>query len=356
MIVLAKKYERLLVPTMLVGGFAIDVLTFRYVEVKTVFMFLVAYAILAGAAIVLVHNVGVYKAALESRWIRFVRGVSPSVLQFSLGALLSSSLVFYWFSGAISASWPLIFLIAGLAVGNETFRNYYLRPIVQIPIYFFTLFSLFALALPFIFNTIAPWLFYSGGCFSLFAMLFFIRAFSKINNVKIHQRKYLVWSVLSIFVVMNALYYFNFIPPIPLSIREAGAYHRVSRVGGNYILSSEKESFVERVLPGQTLHIDGSDRVYVFTSIFAPSDLDTRIYHRWKFYDEEAGEWIERGLFSYSLFGGRQDGYRGFSYKTVSRGKWRVEIETSTGQTLGRVRFDVVEIDDETEFVDVTTR
>jgi hypothetical protein len=45
-----------------------------------------------------------------------------------------------------------------------------------------------------------------------------------------------------------------------------------------------------------------------------------------------------------NIVGGRQDGYRWYTYKTGPRpGQWRVNIETSDGRSIGRVRFAVEE-------------
>jgi len=351
---LYKKYERFLVPAFLLGGFVVDIITFRYVDIKTVFTVLIAYSIIAGCAMLFLHNRGAYQLALKNKFIRYVRLLAPLALQFTFGALLSASLIFYWFSGALSVSWPIIILVAALAIGNEAFRDYYLRPIVQIPIYYFAIFSLSSLILPFVLNSIEPWIFYASGILSMVIIVFYLRVFVKINNVKEHQVKYLTGSVLTIFIAINALYAFNIIPPIPLSIRDAGVYHNVARAGGEYVLEAEQESILQKLMPGQRVHIDETGSIFMFTSIFAPADLNTRIYHQWEMFETGSRTWIEKGNPSYRLFGGRQEGYRGYSFQTVIPGRWRVNVETPKGQTLGRVKFRVVDSDEELEFVELT--
>ena len=351
---LYKKYERYLVPAFLLGGFVVDILTFKYVEVRTVFTVLVVYSVIAGCAMLFLHNRGAFQLALRNKVIHYVRLLAPLVLQFTFGALLSASLIFYWYSGALSVSWPIIILVAALAIGNEAFRDYYLRPIVQIPIFYFAIFSLSSLILPFVLNSIDPWIFYASGILSMVIIVFYLKLFVRINNVKEHQVKYLTGSVLAIFVVINALYAFNIIPPIPLSIRDAGVYHGVTRSGGEYVLEAEIESIFERITPGQRIHVDESDSISVFTSIFAPADLNTRISHRWERFEPASREWVEKGSPSYSLVGGRQEGYRGYSFQIVTPGKWRVSVETPKGQTLGRVKFRVVDSENELELIEVT--
>jgi hypothetical protein len=49
---------------------------------------------------------------------------------------------------------------------------------------------------------------------------------------------------------------------------------------------------------------------------------------------------------SFHITGGRQEGYRGYSFKTnVPAGKWRVFVETPRGQVLGRYEFNVERVD-----------
>ncbi len=351
---LYKHYERFFIPAFLVGGFVVDVLTFRHVQTRTVFSILSAYVILAGAAIFFLHNPRIYPRLETSKPLRVLRTITPPALQFFFGALLSASLIFYWFSGAFSVSWPFILLIAALAGGNEAFRREYLRPIVQLPLFFFAFFSLSTLIFPFVFKSISPWVFFGSGTFALAIMLAYLRDFNRFNNVKMHQRKYLTISILAIFAVMNALYFFRILPPIPFSIREAGVYHNVARADANYTLTSERENFFERLLPGQTIHIAGPQTLYVWSAVFAPSNLNTDIYNRWEIYNKNTREWEERGRFSYRLSGGRREGYRGYSYKTaIEPGRWRVSLETQRGQVLGRVRFRVETVEDQPKLIDV---
>jgi len=143
-----EKHQRLLVPGLLLLGFLVDVLTFRSLQMRTMFVLLGVHAVVATACIV-----------LRGR----SRFVAPVLLQFSFGALLSSSLLFYWFSGALSASWPIMALLILLMASNEVFRHVFLRPDVQIGVYAFVLISYFTALFPFMFRSIGPWMFVLGG-------------------------------------------------------------------------------------------------------------------------------------------------------------------------------------------------
>lgn len=340
------KYERVLIPGTLVFGVIVDSITFRTINIRTAFLLLLIYLVVAGAVIAYMN---IYDARDVERGqaARYLRLASPLLIQFTFGALLSASLIFYWFSGAFSVSWPVILLIALLMVGNDVFRHYYLKPVVQIGVYYFILFSLATVMLPFVFNSVSAWVFVLSGVLSLLLIYGYLRLLAK-PLPWVREEARLLIPILSIFVLMNVLYFFNFIPPIPLSLREAGVYHEVVRVDGDYALLAEEESWLARVTPGTTIHVDPGEPVYIFSAVFAPAELNTRIVHHWQRYDEEQKRWESVAEPSFSVTGGREDGYRGFSRSAnVTPGRWRVDVETERGQVLGRVPFRVARPDGE---------
>ena len=70
-----------------------------------------------------------------------------------------------------------------------------------------------------------------------------------------------------------------------------------------------------------------SNTIYFFSSIISPTDVSATIIHAWQKYDEVKKEWVDHSRINYDIFGGREDGYRGYSNITnLSRGKWRVRV------------------------------
>lgn len=352
---LYQKYERFLMPAMLVVGLAADFFTFKNIRIETSLMLLGAYFILAGLAITYIHLYD--KPGIQDRHpvSRATRVVAQMIVQFAFGALLSASFVFYWFSGTVAVSWPLILIFALLMVSNDVLRHYFERPVVQISVYFFTAFSLLSLILPVAFNSIAVWHFVYAGILSLIFISFYIAGIARLVPSMREKRARMFIPVLIIFAAMNAFYFFNVIPPIPLSVREAGVYHDVRRSGSDYLVQAEKETFWQRVWPGQKIHAAPGERLFVFASIFAPADLNTTIVHEWQYYDASAGEWVSKDRLTYPISGGRVQGYRGYTLKTtVQPGKWRVDVETQRGQVLGRVHFTVESVAEKPELEQLT--
>lgn len=332
-----ERYERFFMPAMLLGGTALDALQFRLLSLESTFMFAGAYAAICVGAMAVLAS----RPARETRITRFAKLVAPFLQQFTIGALLSTSLLFYWFSGALSVSWPVIGVIALLMVSNEVLRTVFMKPVVQVGVFYFTCFSLCATLAAYTFNSIQPWTFVVGSIASLVVMAGALVVVIRIGELA-HARATMWRTVAVIFALMHTAYFLNIIPPIPLSLRDAGMYHDVRAERGDYTLVGEEESLLEKLLPGQTLHIVAGEPLFAFTSVFAPTDLSTTLVHKWQRYDNASRAWVTENVLSYPMHGGRQDGYRGYSRAShVTEGKWRVSVETTRGQVLGRIPFTV---------------
>lgn len=329
-----------MMPATLVLGSAADFVTFRSINIEATFWILGMYYVVAGLCIVILNKVNHERIRIFSKFL----------IQFTFGALLSASLVFYWFSGSISASWPIMILLAIFMVSNEVFNHYYLKPVIQVSVFYFVSFSLLALALPYAFNSLNPMLFLSAGIGSFIFVLICLKIFTRFEKTIFLSQNKILFVMAMIFVAMQALYFGNIIPPIPLSLREAGVYHNIERSGRFYSLLVEKEAWWDKFVPGQTIHISKSNRLYVYSSIFAPTKLHTTIVHHWQWFDSVEKKWIDKDRLTFTLSGGRDEGYRGYSMKSnVPVGKWRVRMETERGQVIGSIGFNVVETGNEPE-------
>jgi len=348
----AEKYERVMLPGTLILGLIVDVFTFRSISIKSAFILLALHAISVGFMIAFINIFDLKPRENRKGILRYLRIAGPFLIQFDFGALLSATLIFYWFSGSIAVSWPFIIIVAVLMASNDVLRHHFTKPAVQLSVYFFVLFSLFSITLPFIFNSISVWLFILSSVLSSLFIAIYAQVLAKyVPEVK--SRLPVITSVImTIILVLNTFYFLNFIPPVPLSLREVGVYHNVERTGGDYKVLTEKESFINKILPGRVILIMPGERVYFYTSIFAPADLNTEITHNWQFYNTETKKWEDRNQLSFTVTGGRQEGYRGFSYKTnTEAGAWRVSVETKRGQVLGQINFKIGYVNDLPELI-----
>jgi hypothetical protein len=339
-----QKYEKYFSTVAFLFGFTLDNITLTRIDLWLDNLILGTYLFLAGFGIFVFHFL---KRKKTKGWFRRkVILLLPYMIQFAFGGLFSGYFVFYSKSASLATSWIFVLLIILLLLGNEFFKKKYARLEFQVSIFFVTLFSFAIFYIPIIFNTIGVGTFLLSGIVSLIAIWIFINILSLAIPKRIARtRRQLMRVILFIYISFNVLYFTNVIPPIPLSMKEAGVHHFVERVGTEYRAETEKVAWYEIHKKVRTrIHVNEGEPVYVFSSIFAPTDLNTTVFHRWQHYDEVSEKWIETDQFSYKIFGGRDGGYRGYSNKsTIASGKWRVDIVTERNQIIGRVSFRVIE-------------
>lgn len=349
-----ERFERFIMPGALLFGVAFDFVTFRTLRIESAIALLIVHLTVALTLMISIHVSDEYLFDRKARALAYARMVAPFVLQISLGALLGASFIFYWFSGALSVSWPILGIVAVLMVSNETFRHAFQDPRVQWSVYTFALISMGTLILPFWTGRIGWETYALSNVLALTTVAVILAFLYRFVGHMRHRIASTIIGVVLVAVVMGVLYVGNVIPPIPLSVREAGVYHELYRDRGNYVVLSERTVFVGRFLPGQRVHVTPGERLYVFSAVFAPTDLRTRIVHEWQRYDEREHAWVTQSRSSFAVTGGRQNGYRGYSYSDrVTPGRWRVNVQTEEGSTLGRLRFRVLPASGDTEFVEL---
>lgn len=337
-------HERHLSSLALVSGFLVDNLTLQRIDLFFENLVLISYLAIAALAIAIIN---LYEGeTLRGKLFGWLYTWMPMVMQFSFGGLFSGFFVFYSRSASLAASWPFLLVLLGLLIGNEFFKRRYLWLTFQMSIFFVAVFSFLIFSLPILLKTINAWVFLLSGLVSLGIVSLFFWALS--YAIPHHTQKgkaILRWSIGGLFLLINVLYFTNIIPPIPLSLKDAGVYHSVSRSGGEYIVLDEERPWYELFLPYPPVHIVPGEALYVFSAVFAPTQINTQVFHNWQYYDEGKREWVSASRASFPISGGRDGGYRGYSLKQrVSSGWWRVDIETSRGQLIGRVKFRVEQV------------
>ena len=306
---------------------------------------IITYLSLAGIAIVLIniHEAG----RLRFRLFEKINYLLPVFLQFAFGGLFSVFVVFYSRSASLATSWPFLLFLILLLLGNEFFREKYVRLVFQFSIFFVALFSYSIFAMPILIGKLNAWVFVLSGIASLFLISIFLYIIFYFTPAKIKQsRRLLLTSVGVMYIAFNFFYFTNIIPPIPLSLKDSGVYHYIEKNNsGGYNVSYEPAPwyyFFRDAHP--TFHWVQGEKVYFFSAVFAPTKINTDIAHRWSYFDEEKDKWIEKSKLNFPIVGGRDGGYRGYSWHgDITSGKWRVEVMTERGQILGRHIFTIEE-------------
>ncbi len=336
------KYERKVMSVSFVFGFLLDNLTLTRIDMWLDLLIIFLYFAIAFLGIAL-SNIGT-RTSQESILGR-VAIWAPIIMQFAFGGLLSNFVVFYSRSATLGANWPFLLFLGVMFVGNEFIEKRYQRFGLQMSILFISIFSFSIFYVPIVVNRIGDLVFLASGLVSLLLITFILWLFGKVIPYRVRaSRRVLMRSIPAIFLLINIMYFTNLIPPLPLSLKEMGVFHSVERTeDGRYSVKFEDKKWYDFFEQFETYHHINSERVYVYSAVFAPTDLRTKILHHWQYYDAEMGTWKSADKLQFPIYGGRDGGYRGYSFKTnIGPGLWRVDVITERGQLLGRVKFNVI--------------
>jgi hypothetical protein len=347
------RYERHLTSLALATGFIIDNLTLKRIDLPFENLIFTTYFFIAGICILTLHIVDsmAYKTKMAERFSLWV----PFILQFAFGGLFSGFTVFYSRSGSIVASWPFLFILVGLLVGNELMKKRYEQLIFQITVYFIAFFFFFIFLLPVLLGHMGPWIFVLSGVASLIVITLFIYLLYRVSPMRTRKSlKFTIISIASVFLLINLLYFTHIIPPIPLSLKSAGVYHSIVQVEENFTVKEEKSTFKRLFEVCNSYHVKKGQPLYVYSSVFAPTRIKTEIIHNWQYLSPQTNRWVSATRIPFEISGGRAQGYRGYSFKSnLTEGCWRVDVETPQGQVIGRIRFGVKFTDNLPELMEV---
>lgn len=323
-------------------GFLFDVLTLNRVDDLLDNIILAFYVTLAMISLLLLYASTAERFPEKSN--DFVRKYSPLLVQYSFGGLISGMLIFYGRSGDWLESWPFLLIFIFIIYLNETVKDRVSRLLYNLAIFFIGLFSYVVLVIPVFTGYMGPWVFVGSGLVALFVMYWFVQALYKIIPRFLElQMRPVVFLIGLIFASFNFLYFANIIPPIPLSLKEIGIYHSVISFPdrNQYQLKFEEGAWWQFFKKSDDVyHARAGDQVFCFAKVFTPTRLNIDIYHRWEYYDEEKGQWMEHFRGSYPINGDNDRGYRGYTLiQNYRDGEWRCSVETERGQVLGRENF-----------------
>lgn len=335
-----KRYKRLVPLASFSAGFGWDSLTLTRIDRMFDNLVLLLYIILLGVLIVLVNLGGAdrLRSPLLKKHIEWY----PPGIQFFLGGLFSSYVVFYFQSASMTRSSLFLVLLIFLLVANEFLKNRLADLYLQTTLYFLASYSFFIFFIPVVVKKMNYYTFLFSGIISLSIIGGIAFLFHRKSVFSTRRQPVLIGLLVgALFLTLNVFYIKNWIPPVPLSLKSAGIYHHASREGDIFKLRYEKPRWYRFWKDSDNpYNYSEGDAVYCFTAIFAPTELKKKVHHQWQRYSDKKKEWLTTDSLAYEITGGRGKGYRGYTYKkNVVPGKWRVEVRTEDGPLLGRIDF-----------------
>lgn len=324
------------------SGFSWDSLTLTRIDRLSDNFILLAYLILLGLMIFLVNLLD--QNLVQNPFVIRYKEWYPLGIQFFLGGLFSSYVVFYFQSASFTKTFLFLGILVLLLIANEFLEKRLTNLYLQTSLYFLSSFSFFIFFIPVIIKKMFTFTFIIGGLLSLvmtIGLLFFIQ--KKSENKDFTKFRKAAILVGTLYALLNIFYAQNWIPPVPLSLKNGAIYHHVSRQGEFYKIKFQQPEWYQIWKNSDDpFYYSEGDTVYCFTAIFAPTALQKNIYHVWQQYYSNKNEWVTTDRLGFEITGGREGGYRGYTFKrNVSPGKWRVDLVTEEELIIGRINFTI---------------
>ncbi len=320
------------------GGFAWDALTIgRSVTAPDLFIFS-GYLLGAGLILFSISRpsfilADTAKLPMRLHWL-YASRLPYFLLQFLFGSVLSALFILYFKSANHWLAWLLSLLLAAMLVANEFLESEYRRFTLSWALFGFCAMLLFNFMLPFLLGSIHAAWFYLSTILGAFAAYWLYKLTpNHLGSIAP------VWAIAAMLMLAYAI---DMIPPVPLVKRDVAVAYALNKVNGEYQLSQQKSAWwVFWRKTSDDLQITPGQRVYCFSSVFAPAGLKTRLYHRWQIYTKKHG-WVTASHIGFGLSGGRYNGFRGYTYKqNLSAGDWRVRVETENEKTIAVHEFTI---------------
>jgi len=339
------RYERPLSSASLIGGFVFDALVLKRVDLFWENFWIVVHLAVVAACIILIHLQE--HAEIDAKNPHKLHFWYINILQFTFGGLLSVFIVFYFRSATLAVTWPFLLILFIAFVANESLKKHYLKLTFQISLFFLSLMSFAIFIIPVFFRRIGTDIFLFSELVSLGVLTFFLFTLKILTREKFKEsKKLLAGAVFGILSLTNVLYFLKLIPPIPISLKDVGIYHSIYKNSdGNYTVRREETDWLDYFALKENFHVPAGGSAYAYSAIFSPTYFNFEIIHDWQKYNEDTAQWDTKGRIKLSAAGGRDGGYRTYSIKSgITTGEWRVNIETTAGQTLGRLRFKAIAV------------
>lgn len=345
-----KKNESLAPAFFFLSGFSLDIFTLGRIDDLSNVLMLSLYQVLSlFTLITYLKKAGVPKHLKGN--VRKVFEVfdhyQEEIFHFCQGALLSAFTLFYFKSASLSSSLVFLLFMTSLLLLNELPSFQKRGNLVKGMLINLTFLSFTLVYVPQIFGKVGGLIFFTSLCFYGILLVLYVLVLNKVKIQKSVINKNIIAPGIALIFFFTFMRFFNFMPPVPLSLEMAGIYHKVEKKYPIYELYHERPWWRFWHQSDESFYARPDDTLYFFTRVFAPGGFQDQVIVHWQTY--RSGEWKTSDKIPLEIIGGREDGYRGIAYKkNYSPGLWRVSVETLAGLEIGRLNFEVIASNDTT--------
>jgi len=346
------KHQKYLPVLFFIVGFVWDSLTLGRIDRLYDRVILAVYLISLTVCIYL------YNVADDGKWdntlLKPYEKYFPLAIQFFLGGLCSAYVIYFSRSVSFTKTLSFFLILVVLLFANELLKKRISNKYLQFSAYFFMCFTFFSFFIPVMVKEMGAGVFIISGVISLIITVGFITYLYHISpsTRKEINKKKLFGIIAGLYLMIHTFYFLNLIPPVPLALETGIVAQNVEKTNGEYLVTYQEELWYKFWRSNSLVYYqEPGSNIYVFASVFAPTNLTKKIYHRWLRKDPATGEWNETDRIGYEITGGRDEGYRGFTFKrNVNEGLWRVDVITDEGQILGIINFEVRTVSADEDF------
>jgi hypothetical protein len=263
------------------------------------------------------------------------------IVHFILGALLNAFVIFYFKSGSLINTFLLVVALSLLLVINEI--SYFKRkgPTLKVVLFTISLASFFIYLLPVLIGRIGGWIFMASQLCTTASIIFLGLVLLLLGVARSRIRAKLLVPAASVIIIFTFLYAARIIPPVPLSLKQIGIYHKIEKTAEGFVLFKLTPPWKFWTQGDQDFVARQGDRIYLFSRIFAPGGFKGRLFYNFQIKDRD-GRWRNTDKIPMTIVGGRDKGFRGYAYKeNYQDGVWRALVETVEGREVGRIGFKV---------------
>jgi len=326
-----------------VSGFLFDAVTL--VRIDSILDLLIQAGYLLAITWILIQQVKVERGAwAPSARISKVWRYETDAIHFFYGGLLSAYVILYFKSASASRSVVFLLLIAILMLINEMPQVQKAGFKMRLGLHAFCIMSFLNYLIPVLVGRMGDWTFALAVILTGVITFYLIRYLIRLMPEEGRQAWFsMAWPPALILVVIVALYSARWIPPVPLSLKYIGIYHDVQRDGPDYRLIYPKPPFYLfwRKESNPFLARPG-DSIHCFVGIFAPRRFTHQMSMVWSVKPEGSSRYITSDRIPLPIYKDRDQNYRGVGAKSrFEPGKWRIEIQTEDGRSVGEADFKV---------------
>lgn len=272
----------------------------------------------------------------------------PLILQFLFGGLFSAYAVVYFQSASWDTTAIFLILIVLLLVLNEMFRNRLSNVQVLVTLYAFVILTFLTYFLPVLTGWMNTFMFLLGAALSALVVIRVVQLIY--TNIPLTDPRIPYMTclpALTLIAILVGFYFLNWIPPVPLSLKFGGAFHHIVKTEHGFALTFREGAWYQPWKRSDDIFY-GEGPLYCFTAIFAPSSVETTIFHHWQYrplsrnLGDSPAPLFTTDRIPITVSGGRANGYRSYTVKQhVPPGEWQVDVETQDGRLIGRIHFEV---------------